>query len=147
MSEERTSALQAALEAFDQLSLEEKAMFSEITYHRFIEARRTRLAGDIGVFLTEITDIPDMDIALRKILSEYLELKLKSLDAQTAHFETKWNMTFEDFSQKCEDGQLEADTYAYEVEKDFWEWEEAVTLKKRYETLSVPVVDMLIEHQ
>jgi hypothetical protein len=48
MSEERTSALQAALEAFDQLSLEEKAMFFEITYRRFVEARRVQLAGEIA---------------------------------------------------------------------------------------------------
>lgn len=48
MSEKGTSALQAALEKVDQLSLEEKEMFFDITYRRFIEARRARLAGEIA---------------------------------------------------------------------------------------------------
>jgi hypothetical protein len=48
MSEKRTSALQVALETVDQLSLEEKVMFFEIAYRRFIEARRVQLAGEIA---------------------------------------------------------------------------------------------------
>ena len=99
---------------------------------------RVSLPPQLGVFLTEITDLPDMDTALRKILSEYLILKLEALDAKIAHFEAKWGMSFAEFSEKCAAGELDEDAYAYEVEKDFWEWEEAVTLKKHYASLSVP---------
>jgi hypothetical protein len=48
VDEKRTSALQSALEKVDQLSLEEKEMFFEIAYRRFIEARRVQLAGEIA---------------------------------------------------------------------------------------------------
>lgn len=99
---------------------------------------RVSLPPQLGVLLTELTDIPDMDVALRRILSEYIDLKLKALDAQIAHFEAKWGMTFVEFSRKCAEGQLDKDAYSYEVEKDFWEWEEAVTLKKHYASVSVP---------
>ena len=96
------------------------------------------LPPELGVLLTEITDMPDMRAALRKILAEYLDLKLEMLDAQIKHFETKWGMSFADFSEKCAKGQLDEDAYTYDVEKDFWAWEEAVTLKKHYESLPVP---------
>ena len=91
----------------------------------------------LGVFLTEVTDIPDMDSALRKVLAEYLELKFKAIDAKIAHFEAKWGMSFADFADQCAEGKLEQDPHSYEVEKDFWEWEQAVTLKKHYESISV----------
>jgi hypothetical protein len=72
---------------------------------------------------------------LWKVLSEYLELKTKALDERIATFERKWGMTFEEFSRRCEEGRLKKDTFSYEVEKDFWEWEKVVTLKRHYEVL------------
>ncbi len=47
-------------------------------------------------------------------------------------FESKWAMTFADFAERCEDDTLGQDSYSYEVESDFWEWEEAVTLLAHY---------------
>jgi hypothetical protein len=44
-------------------------------------------------------------------------------------------MTFEEFSQRCQDGSLGRDPYAYEVESDFWDWEKATTLLQHYEVL------------
>jgi hypothetical protein len=44
-------------------------------------------------------------------------------------------MTFEEFSERCETGTLGHDPYAYEVESDFWEWEQAETLLQHYEAL------------
>jgi len=82
----------------------------------------------LGSLVTEITEIPDIEIALRKVLSEYLELKGEALEKRIAVFEGKWGMSFDEFSQKCAEGPLKKDVYSYEVEKDFWEWEQAVTL-------------------
>ncbi len=89
----------------------------------------------LGALLTEIVEIPDIGMALRKVLSEYLELKGKALEERIAAFEAKWGMSFEEFSQKCAEGALAEDAYSYEVEKDFWEWEQAVTLQRHYESL------------
>ena len=89
----------------------------------------------LGALLTELVEIPDIGMALRKVLSEYLELKGKALEERIAAFETKWNMSFDEFSRKCAEGTLAEDAYSYEVERDFWEWEQAVTLQSHYESL------------
>ncbi|MBI4653420.1 MAG: hypothetical protein HY752_00235 [Nitrospirae bacterium] len=44
-------------------------------------------------------------------------------------------MNFEGFNEKFKDGTLQKDTSSFEVEQDFWQWEEAETLKKHYESL------------
>jgi len=43
----------------------------------------------LGALLTELTEIPDIGIALRKVLSEYLELKCGALEERIAAFEAK----------------------------------------------------------
>ncbi len=80
----------------------------------------------------EITQTPDVDMAMRKILSEYLELKIKQLQEKIKTFEDKWGLSFEEFSGKCQNKSLNQDVYSYEVEGDFWEWERLETLKKHY---------------
>ena len=89
----------------------------------------------LGALLTELVEIPDIGMALRKVLSEYLELKGKALQERIAAFEAKWDMSFDEFSRKCAEGTLVENAYSYEVEKDFWEWEQAVTLQRHYESL------------
>ena len=89
----------------------------------------------LGGLLTELAEVPDIGLALRKVLSEYLEFKSKALEERIAAFETKWNMSFDEFSRKCAQGTLAGDAYSYEVENDFWEWEQAVTLQGHYESL------------
>ena len=89
----------------------------------------------LGALLTDLTDIPDTELALQKVIAEYLELKCQVLEKRITAFEKKWNMSFEQFSQKCAKGTLAKDVYSYEAEKDFWEWEQAVTLQHHYESL------------
>lgn len=88
-----------------------------------------------GLFLTKIADTPDFETALWKVLHEYVDLKLKQIRQEINVLELKWGMTFPEFSQRCEDGSLEDDPYAYAVEKDFWDWEKFVTLRDHYEAL------------
>ena len=45
-------------------------------------------------------------------------------------------MDFEAFAKNFKDDTLKKDTYAFATEQDFWEWEEAETLKKHYEGLA-----------
>ncbi len=44
-------------------------------------------------------------------------------------------MDFEQFRQKIKEDSLEKGIYSFEVEQDFWEWEEATTLKDHYDEL------------
>ena len=45
-------------------------------------------------------------------------------------------MDFDEFQSNFKGGALKKDTYAFDTERDFWEWEEAETLKKHYKTLA-----------
>ena len=89
----------------------------------------------VGALLTQVTETPDLETALWKVLSEYIDLKMKHLRQRIQVLESKWGMAFEEFSERAEAGTLGQDGYAYEVESDFWEWERAETLLRHYEAL------------
>ena len=89
----------------------------------------------LGEFLVKTTGAKDIDSALQKVFSDYLELKLRSLQEITEKFRSKWGMSFDEFKQKLKAGTLEKDSYSFDVEQDFWRWEEAETLKNHYEAL------------
>ncbi len=89
----------------------------------------------VGALLTQVTETPDLETALWKVLSEHIDLKTRLLRQRIVAFESKWGITFERFSERCEAGTLGQDPYAYEVESDFWEWEKAKTLLRHYEAL------------
>jgi hypothetical protein len=88
-----------------------------------------------GEVLVKTTHSKDIDDALNKILSEYLGLKLKTLQETIEEFRKKWDMSFEEFKRHLKEGTLKKDAYSFDTEKDFWQWEEAETLKKHYEEI------------
>lgn len=93
------------------------------------------ISPKLGEFLIKTTQTPDVETALRQVLREYLELKLKELGKELEQFESKWNMSFDEFKEKCEQRKIDGDVFSYEVEKDFWNWEKAESLKKYHEEL------------
>ncbi|MDY7080703.1 MAG: hypothetical protein SXV54_27800 [Chloroflexota bacterium] len=93
------------------------------------------LSPRVGAFLTQVTETPDLETALWKILSEYIDIKTSLLRQRILAFESKWGATFVEFSERCKTETLGQDVYAYEVESDFWEWEKAETLLQHYEGL------------
>ena len=94
-----------------------------------------RISPRAGNLLARVAETPDLEAALWKVLSDYIDLKIQSLREEIQAFETKWKMSFIEFSEKCTDGTLDSDPYAYDVESDFWAWERAETLLQHYETL------------
>ena len=93
------------------------------------------LSPKLGEFLIKATQSTDLEIALKQILSEYLVLKLKDLNNELEEFEAKWNMSFDEFTKKSSKGEINRDIFSYDVEKDFWAWERAETLKAHYESM------------
>ena len=89
----------------------------------------------LGEVLIKATHSKDIDDALNKIFSEYLELKLKTLLETIDGFQKKWGMSFEEFKRHFKEGTLKEDAYSFDTEKDFWQWEEAETLKEHYEEI------------
>ncbi len=89
----------------------------------------------LGEVLVKATHSKDIDDALNKIFSEYLELKLKTLQEKIDEFQKKWNMNFDEFKRQFKEGILKKDSYSFGTETDYWQWEEAETLKKHYEEI------------
>ena len=93
------------------------------------------IAPRAGLLLTQVTETPDFDIALWKLLFDYLDLKIQALSTQSQTFEQKWGMTFAAFQERMALNTLEQDAYSFAVEQDFWEWEKTETLRQYYEGL------------
>jgi AraC-like DNA-binding protein len=93
------------------------------------------MSPKLGEALVKATHSKDIDDALNKIFSEYLSLKLEALQKTVERLQRKWNMSFEEFKRHFKDGTLKKDTYSFSTEKDYWQWEEAETLKKHYEKI------------
>lgn len=91
------------------------------------------LSPDVGAHLLKATRSQDLDEAFEKVLSEYLELKIAALQETTDRLEEKWGMEFSTLKQRLADDDLPYDAYSYDVEQDYWEWEEAETLKAHYQ--------------
>ena len=89
----------------------------------------------IGAFLTQVTETTDLETALLKVLTEYLSLKTQFLKQRIEAFEARWEMTFDEFAKRIENDTLDRDPFSYDVESDFWEWEESVSLLQHYENL------------
>jgi hypothetical protein len=93
------------------------------------------ISPKLGEFLLKATKARDIDDAFRRILSEYLAMKTNKLANISERFTKKWGMDFVEFKSRLAKGTLEADSYAFDTEQDFWEWEEAETLKRHYDRL------------
>ncbi len=93
------------------------------------------ISPKLGELLTRATQTPDLEAALWKVLSEYVAMKIAALKETIAGFEHKWGMPFEEFSRRGREGTLNHDAYSWDVEQDFWAWEQAVTLLEHYQAL------------
>jgi hypothetical protein len=93
------------------------------------------LTPRVGLLLTQVTETPDYERALWKLLFDYLDLKIQALSTECQVFEQKWDMTFAEFQQRMALNTLNEDAYSFEVEQAFWQWEKAETLRQYYEGL------------
>jgi hypothetical protein len=88
--------------------------------------------------LTQLTHEQRIDAALYVAVKDWIRLKLKEVDEDRNGFEQKYGMNFLEFKQKMQADSI-PDSYGYEVERDFWEWEATITdgalLKNISETL------------
>lgn len=82
--------------------------------------------------LNQVPRQPNADAAFSFILKDWLGFKERAIQETIAAFERKYSMDFAEFEQACEDGRI-ADPFSYEVEKDTWDWEAALSEKKTIE--------------
>ena len=91
----------------------------------------------LGELLTKTTQTSDLETAFWRIFNEYVTMKMTALRETANGYERKWGMTFDEFGQQCRDGKLKENVYSWEVEQDYWGWEQAITLLRHYESLTV----------
>ena len=87
------------------------------------------VSPQVGELLLQATQSLDLEEALHKILREYLDLKIASVSADISRLEEKWGCIFSEFKEKT------GGEYAYEVEREFWDWEKLETLKSHFQGL------------
>jgi hypothetical protein len=90
----------------------------------------TTISKPVQRLLTDLTGEARFDVALNLAVKDLIRLKLGEAERQRLGFEERYRMDFETFKQAWDEGRI-TDRYAYEVERDFWEWEAAVTNEKR----------------
>jgi len=90
------------------------------------------LTAKLSEALVKATFARDVNDAFNKVFSEYLVLKLNQLQQIIDGLQKKWGTDFKEFKKKINENKLSQDTFSYDVEKDFWQWEEAETLKEHY---------------
>lgn len=76
--------------------------------------------------LVKLTNQNSIDLALTVLVQDLIRLRLKEVAEAKRAFEQKYNMTFDEFKSKWQAGLL-PDRHGYEIERDYWEWEGAVT--------------------
>lgn len=80
--------------------------------------------------LTRLTQEPRLEVALPLAMKDWVRLKLIETENQKLAFEQRYGMTFDAFKQAWEEDRI-ANRHAYEAERDYWEWEAAVTDEER----------------
>jgi hypothetical protein len=90
----------------------------------------TNISKPLHRILSDLTGEERFDIALHLATKDLVRLKLKETEEEIVNFENRYKMAFEKFKKAWEKGQIPK-KYSYEVEKDYWEWEAAISDQKR----------------
>lgn len=80
--------------------------------------------------LSDLTQESRLEVALPLAIKDLVRLKLREALEQRGEFEQRYGMDFAAFKQAWQNGAI-ANQYAYEVERDYWEWEATVTDEER----------------
>jgi len=85
--------------------------------------------------LSDLTQEPRVEVALSLAIKDWLRLKLKEAREQREAFEQRYAMDWQAFEQAWRENRIE-NKHSYEVERDYWEWEAAVTDEERLRQMS-----------
>jgi len=88
------------------------------------------ISKPIHRILVDLTGETRFDVALHVATKDLVRLKLKEAEEQRKQFEDRYQMDFEAFKQAWSEGRI-LNKHSYEVERDYWEWEAAVTDERR----------------
>lgn len=90
------------------------------------------ISKDTAKLLKDITGEPRLDAAVRMTVKDALKHRSETLESDLRDLEEKYGMEFTEFKEAWGDGDIE-EKYSYDVESDYWKWEELVTRKRKIE--------------
>lgn len=96
--------------------------------------REITISKPLHKILTYLTGEERIDVALPLATKDLLKLKLKENEQVIKNFEDRYGIGFEEFKTSWESDQLN-DKYSYQIEKDYWEWEAAITDQQHFRAL------------
>ncbi len=85
--------------------------------------------------LSDLTQESRVEVALPIAIKDWVRLKLKEVREQREAFEQQYGMDFHAFKGAWRDGRI-PDKHSYEIERDYREWEAAVTDEERLQDMS-----------
>ena len=86
--------------------------------------------------LTDVTGEVDLDSALRIVAQDAINYRLEHLARQIQVLEQKYGISFEQFDQRFQAGEIPSQ-HSYAVEEDYLEWEGLVCRQKRLQKVQV----------
>lgn len=90
------------------------------------------VSSDTAKLLKDVTGESNLDSAVRITVEDAMRHRLERLEEQIEGFEQRYDMGFEVFEQKWQEGEID-DKHSYDVEKDYWEWEGLISRQKKLE--------------
>lgn len=90
----------------------------------------TVISKPIYRVLTDLTQQPRVEVSLPLAIKELVTLKLTEANERCHAFEQRYGMEFESFRDAWNEDHI-PDRYSYEVERDYWDWEAAVTDRQK----------------
>jgi len=84
--------------------------------------------------LSDLTQESRVEVALPLAIKDWVRLRLKESRGQQESFKQRYGMEFNAFKQAWQEGRI-SNKHSYHVERDYWEWEAAVTDEERLQEM------------
>lgn len=94
-------------------------------------------APRFDAFWSHVSETPRVATTLLDALAHHVERKTNSLQQQAHAFESKWNMSFDDFVVNARAGRVRRTVPAGDVQRDLAHWERTLSLLRHYQSLTV----------
>jgi hypothetical protein len=89
------------------------------------------IATNITKVLMELTGEPRIELAILDLVKDAVEHRIEKLEKEIKFFEKKYGMNFEEFKKRFEKNEIQ-NSYSYDVEMDYLEWEGLVSRVEKY---------------
>lgn len=93
------------------------------------------ISKPIYQIISGLTQESRLEVALPLAVKDWVRLKRKETEERRVAFEQQYGMDFASFKGAWEEGKI-ANKHAYEVERDYWEWEAVVSDEDRLRDLT-----------